>query len=194
VTTRPLSAQAREDTTGSNRHAQEKGWNFRGLGGNHTVALVRHDDGRTDRWPNKVATGRRFVPRRPKRGPGIPNVQKPRHRRAATRDWFIGRAARRADGQDGINGIAPDRRRNRRRHTDDDHDPRRRNLQRTRDRKHERALVLKRVANRRVESQRRSAFWRGHISPMRMSREEPASWLFEVPADYRVVDDPGPSR
>jgi hypothetical protein len=28
----------------------------------------------------------------------------------------------------------------------------------------------------------------------RISREEPASWLFEVPADYRVVDDPGPSR
>jgi len=28
----------------------------------------------------------------------------------------------------------------------------------------------------------------------RISREEPASWLFEVPGDYRVVDDPGPSR
>jgi hypothetical protein len=28
----------------------------------------------------------------------------------------------------------------------------------------------------------------------RISREEPARWLFEVPGDYRVVDDPGPSR
>jgi hypothetical protein len=28
----------------------------------------------------------------------------------------------------------------------------------------------------------------------RIIREEPAAWLFEVPADYRVVDDPGPSR
>jgi hypothetical protein len=28
----------------------------------------------------------------------------------------------------------------------------------------------------------------------RVSREEPANWLFEVPGDYRVVDDPGPFR
>jgi len=27
-----------------------------------------------------------------------------------------------------------------------------------------------------------------------ISREEPASWLFDVPADYRVVDDPPPPR
>jgi len=27
-----------------------------------------------------------------------------------------------------------------------------------------------------------------------ISREEPASWLFEIPADYRIVDDPSPHR